>query len=140
MSLYKYIGPVRLENGFASKFEQSLAEQLTKDGVTFKYEPYTISYTVPTRKSNYKPDFVLSNGIIIEAKGGHFEAKDRQKMIYVKESNPHLDIRFVFKSPNSKLYKGSKTTYAKWAGDHGFPWADKRIPKEWITQPRKETP
>lgn len=133
MSLYKYVGPLRLANGYASKFEQGLAEQLDKAGVEFKYEPYTISYNVPARKSTYKPDFVLPNGILIEAKGGHFEAKDRQKMIYVKESNPHLDIRFVFSKPNTKLYKGSTTTYAKWAEDHGFPWSEKRIPQEWIS-------
>jgi len=52
----------------------------------------------------------------------------------VKAANPDLDIRFVFQTPYNKIYKGSKTTYAKWADKHGFPWcAFHSIPIEWLT-------
>lgn len=134
MSLYKYVGPKREDNnGFASAGEERLAKDLEERGVEFEYEPYTIPYKVPERKGHYKPDFVLKNNIIIEYKAGVFEAKDRQKMILVKESNPQLDIRFVFGNSKRKLYTGSKTTYAMWCDTHGFPYAEKKVPTEWLT-------
>jgi hypothetical protein len=41
----------------------------------------------------------------------------------------------VFQNANAKIYKGSKTTYAKWAEDHDFKWADKGIvPASWIKE------
>jgi hypothetical protein len=52
----------------------------------------------------------------------------------VKAANPDLDVRFVFQTPYNKIYKGSKTTYAKWAEKHGFLWcAFHSIPIEWLT-------
>jgi len=51
----------------------------------------------------------------------------------VKKQWPKMDIRFVFQNANNKLNKRSKTTYAQWADKHGFPWAHKRIPEEWLT-------
>lgn len=85
----------------------------------------------------YTPDFVLANGIIVETKG-RFITSDRQKHLMIKEQHPDLDIRFVFSNPNSKLYKGSKTTYADWCDKHGFKWAKEEIPLEWIKE-RKGT-
>tara|TARA_B100000780_G_scaffold277260_1_gene247541 strand:- start:1489 stop:1626 length:138 start_codon:yes stop_codon:yes gene_type:complete len=32
------------------------------------------------------------------------------------------------------LYKGSKTTYADYATKHGFAWAHKHIPDEWVEE------
>jgi hypothetical protein len=132
MALYTYVGPHRLENGYASKFEETLGKQLDGLEVDYQYEPYTIDYVVPARKAKYKPDFLLPTGILIEAKGWSMETEDRQKMILVRDQHPELDIRFVFEKPNGKIYPKSKTTYAKWAEDHGFIWAEKRIPKEWL--------
>ena len=45
----------------------------------------------------YKPDFVLNNGIIIEAKGW-FKARDRVKHLLIQEQYPELDIRFCFRT------------------------------------------
>lgn len=78
------------------------------------------------------PDFVLPNGIIVEAKG-RLTDHDRKKMVLVKEQNPEFDIRFVFSRPNNPIYKGSKTTYAAWADKHGFIYAKDRIPPTWLT-------
>ena len=51
----------------------------------------------------------------------------------VKKSNPDLDIRFVFQAPYNKIYKGSKTTYAKWAERHDFKWCSyQSIPIDWL--------
>jgi hypothetical protein len=65
---------------------------------------------------------------------GHLSEEDRRKMRAVKAANPDLDVRFVFQTPYNKIYKGSKTTYAKWAEKHGFLWcAFHSIPIEWLT-------
>ena len=53
-------------------------------------------------------------------------------MSLIKKQYPELDIRFVFMNANNKIYKGSKTTYAMWANKHGFEWAEKNIPEEWL--------
>jgi hypothetical protein len=68
--------------------------------------------------------------IILEAKGRFGDkfgngAKERQKLILLQEQHPELDIRIVFQRASTAIYKGSKTTYAKWADDHGFKWSDK---------------
>lgn len=116
-------------------FEQRLWRQLrpTKRAA---YEPFPISYVV-NEDRNYWPDFSLvtkkEHLIFLEGKG-KFTAIDRKKMLLVKTQHPHLDIRFVFYRAKAKIRKGSKTTHAMWAEKHGFPWADKSIPKEWINE------
>jgi len=80
----------------------------------------------------------LPNGIIIEAKG-RLTQEDRSKMRKVKEQHPSLDIRFVFTRSTARLSKTSKTTYAEWCDKYGFPYADKVVPLEWITNESKET-
>lgn len=111
-----------------SGFEHQLALQLRRKRVKFKYEALILPYSIDHQ---YKPDFILGNGIIIEAKG-EFRPADRRKMLAVKRAHPDLDIRFVFQNANNKLNKKSKTTYAKWAERNGFPWAHNVIPDEWL--------
>jgi hypothetical protein len=124
---------IKLESGYRSKFEESLAKQMEEANVSFLYEHKKFDYVVPERKATYTPDFFLPNGIVIEAKACSLEAKDRQKLILVKEAHPELDLRLIFSRGNTPIYKGSKTTYAEWAESHGFLWAEKRIPKSWLT-------
>lgn len=102
------------------------------------YEQSSLKYEIPATVHTYTPDFILKNGIIIEAKG-LFEAKDRQKHLYIKKQYPHLDIRFVFQNAGNKLYKGSKTTYADWCKKYGFKYAVKVIPASWFNEQKKET-
>ena len=52
----------------------------------------------------------------------------------LKEQHPNLDIRFVFSRAAAPIYKGSPTTHAKWAEDHGFHWSEKEIPEAWIIE------
>ena len=117
---------------FRSRFEEQLAKQLEAKQIDYRYEQDMIRYTKPLTPSRYTPDFVLPNGIIIEAKG-LFLASDRKKHLLVKEQYPHLDIRFVFQRANNRLSKQSKTTYADWADKNGFIWADSSIPNSWLT-------
>lgn len=134
--------PVLIQALYKSKLEDSLAEQLEAEGIEFGYESLKVPYEVPARESVYIPDFILKgSNIIIEGKGrfGHrgndkAATAERQKLIFVKRQNPDLDIRLVFDNPNLPIYKGSKTTYARWAESNGFPWAAKRIPDEWLQE------
>ena len=119
--------------GFRSGLEGKVAEHLTCLGIDYQYEPYAIDYTQPAKQRKYTPDFILPNGIIIETKG-RFLPEDRAKQLMIRDSNPDLDIRFVFTNSRSKIRKGSKTTYADWCDKNGYLYADKLIPEEWIDE------
>lgn len=56
-------------------------------------------------------------------------------MLAVRDSNPDLAIYLLFGKAQNRLNKKSKTTYAKWAQDNGFKWAEGSIPQEWIDEP-----
>lgn len=122
--------------GFRSGLEDEVASQLKTLGVPYAYEQTKIPYTKPETKHKYTPDFELPNGIFIETKG-RFMTADRQKHLLIRAQLPELDIRFVFTNSRAKISKGSKTTYADWCQKHGFQYADKLIPLEWINEPRK---
>ena len=73
------------------------------------------------------PEFDL----FVETKG-FFNVADRVKHLLIKEQHPDVDIRFVFMNPFTKINRKSSTTYASWCEEHGFQFAEERIPKEWI--------
>jgi len=101
-------------------------------GVDGQYEQHKIPYIKPATQHKYTPDFRLPNGIFVETKG-RFVTADRKKHLLIKEQHPNLDIRFVFQNANNKLNKKSKTTYADWCTKYGFIFAEKEIPKEWLS-------
>ncbi|QIG74614.1 endonuclease I [Rhizobium phage RHph_I20] len=137
--------PIR-PDGFRSGLEATTASFLNGAGVPFEYETRKVYYLVPRRRASYTPDFVLPNGIILETKG-IFDAEDRQKHLLIKDQHPDLDIRFVFSRSASTLTKVMKivdgqkirrenpTTYASWCQTHGFMFADKVPPIDWLTAP-----
>lgn len=119
---------------FRSKYEEKIYNNVKKDGLSVEFEPFKLQYTM---EGNYLPDFVLPNGIIVEAKG-YFDSRARAKMIAVKRSNPDLDIRFLFMNSKTKLRKGSKSTYADWCKRHGYPFEDgDTIPLKWFKENKK---
>jgi hypothetical protein len=147
---------LKLEPSYRSGLEKNIAEQLSSEGVSFEYEKLKLEYNVPARNAKYTPDFKVGS-IVIESKGafgygpnrfsGGDPAKERQKLLLIKAQHPELDLRIVFQRASTKIYKNSPTSYAKWATDNGFKWADKGlIPPEWIkemklqlhTQPQKD--
>lgn len=83
------------------------------------------------RIASYTPDFILPNGVIIEAKG-FFTPEDRGKHLLIKAQYPDLDIRFIFENSNTKINSKSKTTYGVWCEQHGFLYSNKKIPREWL--------
>lgn len=123
--------------GFRSGLEEQVGNQLSTAGVEAGYESEKIHYTKPARAAKYTPDWILPNGIVIETKG-RFKVEDRQKHIQIKQQYPNLDLRFVFSNSRGKISKGSKTTYAMWCEKHGFQYADKWIPKEWLKEPNAQ--
>lgn len=124
---------------YRSGLEDNIAKQLEGKGLPVSFEAHFLNYTKPETQHKYTPDFLLPNGIIIESKG-LFDVEDRKKHLLIKEQHPELDIRFVFSRSASKLYKGSKTTYADWCIKHGFKFADKLIPVDWLREPTQSIP
>jgi len=116
-----------------SKFEKRVMKQMYKDDIPVDYENVKIKFQQPAKDRTYTPDFVLPNGIILEAKG-RLTVKARQKHKYIKQSHPDIDLRFIFQRPENKIYKGSKTSYADWAERWGFKWAEKSVPIEWLEE------
>ena len=115
---------------FRSGLEEKVADLLVELGVKYEYETQKIKYRVEEDRT-YTPDFILPNGIIVETKG-RFTTADRKKHLLIQKQYPKHDIRFVFQNSRAKLYKGAKTTYAQWCDKHGFLYADKSIPEEWL--------
>jgi hypothetical protein len=120
-------------SSYRSGLEENVINNLKQRNISFKYEQRVIGYFKPATKHKYTPDIELENGVLIEIKG-FFKREDRKKHLLVKEQQPSLDIRFVFGNSKNKIYKGSKTSYADWCNKHGFLFADKIIPNDWINK------
>ena len=125
-----------IQAGYRSGLEEDTAAYLKKKKVKFTYEKEKIKW-VDLKVRTYTPDFVLANGIIIETKG-RFISVDRRKHKEIKKQFPELDIRFVFDNSRAKLYKGAKSSYGDWCNKHGFKYADKVIPDEWLEETEDE--
>ena len=121
------------QKGYRSGLEESVDALLKQSGIDGQYEQHKVMYTVPISYHEYTPDFRLPNGIFVETKG-RFVLEDRKKHILIKQQHPELDIRFVFQNSKNKIRKGSPTTYADWCKKHGFLYADKTIPQEWLNE------
>jgi len=124
----------RTERGFRSKSEEKVADDLSARSVHAGYEDTKLTYT---SHHKYTPDFTipLNSGTAVrflEVKG-YWESEDRRKIVAVKEAHPDVDIRFVFDNPNTKLRRGSKTSYGDWCDKHGFFWCKgPTVPEEWL--------
>jgi hypothetical protein len=116
-----------------SGLEGKIGDQLSQLGVPYAYEAERLDYIVPESRHRYTPDFkLLDSGIYVESKG-LFSLEDRKKHLLLKSQFPGLDLRFVFSRSKSPIRKGSKTTYADWCEEHGFRFADKLIPVDWLS-------
>ena len=114
---------------FRSKLEEQVADLLGQLKVEYEYETHQVAYTI---MHHYNPDFILPNGIYLEAKG-YWDAKDRRKILAVVKDNPDIDLRMVFQAPFNKISKKSRTTYAQWCERHGIKWAAVHaIPIDWL--------
>jgi len=126
----------KINNKYRSGLEDKVSLFLETRQNKVRYEALKIEWE-DLRYRTYTPDFVLDNGIIIETKG-FFDAEDRRKHLEIQRQHPELDIRFVFTSTFSKIYKGSKTTYGNWCEQKNFLYSHRVIPLEWLTESGKE--
>ena len=122
-----------IKHGYRSGFEHKVSDQLKENKIKFEYENTVIDYIKPETNHTYTIDFTLPNGILVETKG-RWVIEDRKKHLLIKKQHPELDIRIVFMSGNTKIRKGSKTTYGSYCDKHGIPWAEKLIPTEWFSE------
>lgn len=116
-----------------SGYERKLWKFLEANKVPFEYESLSIPYKVPVKNRRYTPDFILANGIYVEAKG-KLDAKSREKMQLVVEQHPDLDIRILLMRDN-KISKQSKTRYSDWCKKVGIKYhvsEHGEIPPEWM--------
>lgn len=124
-----------------NEFELKLYKQIKnlkgpKDKLEYETEqvPYTIDYV-------YEPDFIITrkdgSKLYVEAKGNGraWTPQVQRKMIAVKQQHPDLDIRIVFFSDGAmgqRRKDGSFRRQSDWATQHGFPFAIRDVPKEWL--------
>lgn len=125
---------------FRNKFEAYTGEKLREAGVDYSYESERLDYTV---SGQYVPDFVLRTRggkvLYVETKGNgrSFDGAVRRKLIAVKSQHPDKDIRIVFYSDGAigpKRKDGTRLRQSDWAIKHGFKWAIKDIPEEWLEE------
>ena len=126
--------------GFRSKLEHDISKMLTAVGIVWEYEPIhrTMQYELITKKKsvscttcgcnsfsqkhNYLADFYLPKyDLYIEAKGYFRQgAADRKKLEALTKQGEKIVV--LFQSPDLKISKGSKSTYADWADRVGVKW------------------
>jgi len=121
---------------FRSGLEERIAQQLREYGLEVIYETDRIPYTIPARDTRYTPDFKLpkAGGFFYVETKGIWSVGDRTKHLLIKQQHPEIDIRFVFSRSTQKLYKGSPTSYGDYCQKHGFKFAQKLIPEEWLEE------
>ena len=134
--LHRTISKAALLKGYRSGLEDKISDQILKAQVPLSYEEDKITYIHPPRTSTYTPDFKLpkQGGFFYVETKGRWVVADRQKHLLIRQQHPDLDIRFVFSSSNSKLYKGSPTSYGDFCRKHGFKFANKSIPEDWLKE------
>lgn len=120
-----------ISHGYRSGLEEQVAKYLETAGVPVVFEEHKIDYVIPARPAKYTPDFRLPDGSYIETKG-RFLVADRHKHLLIKDQRPDIKIRFLFQNANARISKTSKTTYASWCDKHGFEYAHKHVPDNWI--------
>lgn len=125
--------------GYRSGLEKKISDQIVNAGIELLYETDKIHYIIPSRQAKYTPDFKLPKpgGFFFVETKGIWTVQDRAKHILVKQQCPDIDIRFVFSNQNARLYKGSPTTYAMYCDKHGFRYAAKLIPEDWLEEAKE---
>ena len=130
-----------VKNPSEAKCYKHLTDTLPKD-LKVVYEDTYLDYII---KGKYNPDFRIAykkgdgTKCFIEYKGNGraFDQKVRQKMIAVKDQNPHVKIYIVFHSDGKIGPKRKDGTFLKqsdWAKKYDFEYCigTEQIPKEWF--------
>ena len=127
-----------IKAGYRSGLEETISQLLTDEGIPFEYEVDKITYEIPARAAKYTPDFKLPKpgGFWYLETKGIWATADRAKHVLIKKQSPEIDIRFLFSNAQARLYKGSPTRYSDYCNKHGFRWAHKTMPQDWLDECR----
>lgn len=105
---------------FKSHFEVEVSDKLGKDN----YEISELEYIVPAVKHLYTPDFttIAQDGhqIFWETKGRIRNKTEADKYLYIKQSNPEIDLRFIIMDKKTLMPRSKKTTLHDWLVKNGF--------------------
>lgn len=105
---------------FKSHFELEVSEKLGDEN----YEISELNYEIPATQHIYKVDFTLTaqdgHKIYIECKGKPRSLEEMKKYIYVRDSNPEIDLRFVIMDKKTLMPRSKKTTVYNWLVKNGF--------------------
>lgn len=126
-----------IAKGYRSGLEEKVSQQIADAGISVEYETDKVKYTWPERQATYTPDFKLPSkdgGFFFVETKGIWDVQERQKWHLVTQQHPDIDFRLVFSNQNARLYKNSPTTYAAYCEKHGFTYANKVIPDEWLRE------
>lgn len=136
----KFVG-LKTSSGKTTKnpFESSTYVKLSgTSGLAVGYESVKIPYVT---EHVYIPDFLVktggTEGFFIETKGNgrSWTPQVRAKMLAVKNQWPGLDIRLLFYTDGefgTRRKDGSRQRQSEWATKHGFPYAIREVPEEWL--------
>ena len=138
----KFVGLKIGKKTTKNPFETSTYAKLLESNMDVAYETDKLPYVT---EHNYVPDFKVGrktrgNGFsffYIETKGNgrSWTPQVRAKMLAVKDQWPELDIRLLFYTDGefgTRRKDGSRQRQSEWATKHGFPFAIREIPKEWL--------
>lgn len=146
-------GRYKRRGRFRSNFERLVADQFIDAGAEWKYEIRKYQYETTSRRPircfncgndkgavirEYLPDFFLSNGVVIEAKGRLLPA-DCSKLKAVRKQHPTLDLRILFQS-DRKFSRTSEKRYSDFAREAGIPYAVGQVPEEWLVNSDQKFP
>jgi len=123
-----------MQSTFKSGLERKVDAAFTRRRVKHGYETKKFPFVQPAKNRNYTPDFFIDEtGIYVECKG-RLTQFDRDKLLWVKAQHPDLRLVILFQRSETKIRKGSPTSYGDWATKNGFEWADftkDGIPSSW---------
>ena len=104
---------------YKSHFELEASGKLGDEN----YEVVNISYTIPAEDHSYTPDFSVTaqdgHYVHFETKGRFRSKAEADKYLYVRDSNPEIDLRFVIMSDKTLMPRSKKTMY-EWLKKNGF--------------------
>lgn len=104
---------------YRSHFELEVSQIMPENS----YECTQLAYTIPAVERQYIPDFTITatdgHTIHFECKGRFRTKAEADKYLYVVNSNPDIDLRFIIMDKKTMMPR-SKTTMYDWLKKNGI--------------------
>lgn len=105
---------------YKSHFELEVSEKLGDEN----YEVSEVEYEEPAVSHKYTPDFTITttdgHTVHFETKGRFRTKSEANKYIWVRDSNPEIDLRFIIMDKKTLMPRSKKTTMYNWLLKNGF--------------------